>query len=149
MSTFTKRYTDLDRAINEVRSLPEEWPVADDPSGPDAETVQCVCLVLHEWIANLYQHAQFQASSPTVEIHLSCEDRQVFCSVLDNSEGFEIESHLPDEDDDPEALPERGMGLRMIKTCTDNLSYAPTDDGLQCFKFNIPSDHDPWLNTLF
>ena len=149
MTTFTKTYSDLDRAIDEVRSLPDEWPAAQNAGGPDAETVQCVCLVLHEWIANLHQHARFQASPPTVEIQLSFRDRQVFCSVLDNSEGFEIETHLPDEDDDPEALPERGMGLRMIKTCTDALSYTPTDDGLQCFEFNIPSDHDPWLNTLF
>jgi serine/threonine-protein kinase RsbW len=149
MSTFTKTYTDLDRAIDEVRTLSEEWPAAQAPDGPDDETVQCVCLVLHEWIANLHQHAQFPTSLPTVELHLSFQDRQVSCSVLDNSKGFDIEAHLPSEDDEPEALPERGMGLRMIKTCTDSLSYTSTDDGLQCFEFNIPPDHDPWLNTLF
>lgn len=149
MKTFTKTYTDLDRALDEVRSLPEEWPAAQRNDGPDDETIHCVCLVLHEWIANLHQHAQFQDSPPSVEIQLSWEDRHVSCSVVDNSEGFEIETHLPSEDDDPEALPERGMGLRIIKTCTESLSYTPTDDGLHSFDFIIPPDHDPWLNTLF
>jgi anti-sigma regulatory factor (Ser/Thr protein kinase) len=149
MKPFTKTYTDLDRAIDEVRSLPEEWPAAHREGGPDNETLQCVCLVLHEWIANLHQHAQFPSAPPTVEIRLSCEDRHVFCSVVDNSEGFDVEEYLPDDDEDLETLPERGMGLRMIKTCTGSLSYTPTEDGLHSFEFNIPSDHDPWLNTLF
>ncbi|MFB6099301.1 MAG: ATP-binding protein [Salinibacter sp.] len=149
MTTFTKTYTNLDRAIDEVRSIPDEWPAAQANEGLDDETLQCVCLVLHEWIANLHQHAHFRTSTPTVEIRLSCRDRQVSGSVLDNSEGFEIEKYLPDEDDDPGALPERGMGLRLIKTCTDTFSYTSTEDRLQHFEFNIPPDHDPWLNTLF
>ena len=149
MQAFTKTYTDLGRALDEVQSLPDEWPAAHREDGPDEETLHCVCLVLREWIGNLHQHAQFSASRSTIEIRLSCEDRDVFCSVVDNSEGFDIEEYLPDNDEDLEALPERGMGLRMIKTCTESLSYTPTEDGLHRFEFNIPSDHDPWLNTLF
>ena len=149
MKAFSKTYTDLDRALDEVRSLPNEWSAAQHPEGPDDETVHCVCLVLHEWIANLHQHAQFRRTPATVEVHLSFQARGIVCTVLDNSEGFDLEPHLPDEDDDMEALPERGMGLRMIETCTESLSYTPTDDGLHCFEFIIPPDHDPWLNTLF
>jgi serine/threonine-protein kinase RsbW len=149
MDTFTKKYTDLDRAIDEVRSLSDDWPAACRNGEIDDETLHCTCLVLHEWIANLHQHAQFQRVSPAIEIRLTCQDEHVACSVLDNSDGFDLESYLPDEDDDPEAFPERGMGLRIIRTCTDELSYTSTDDGLHCFEFIIPSDHDPWLNTLF
>lgn len=150
MSAFTKTYTDLDRALDEVRSVPKEWSAALGGDGPDDEMVHCTCLVLHEWIANLHQHAQFRDPSPTVEIRLSCQDRHISCSVIDNSEGFDLEEHLPSENDDPEeALPEGGMGLRMIRTCAESLSYTSTEDGLQRFEFFIPSDHDPWLNTLF
>ena len=149
MTAFTKTYTDLDRAIDEVRSLSDEWSAAERNGRLDEETIHCACLVLHEWIANLYQHAQFSDGPATVEVRLSCQDRHVSCSVIDNSDGFEIEAHLPSEDDDLEALPERGMGLRMIKSCTDDFSYTPMEDGLHCFEFIIPSDHDPWLNTLF
>lgn len=149
MKTFTKTYTDLDRAIDEVRSFSDEWPVANKYASLDEETLHCTCLVLHEWIANLHQHAHFQEAPPTVEIQLSYENRHLSCTVVDNSEGFELEDYLPDQDDDSDPLPERGMGLRIIKTCTDEFSYTPTDDGLHCFEFTIPSDHNPWLNTLF
>ena len=149
MNTITRTYTDLDRAIDEVRSLSDEWIASRQNGVPDDEAIHCACLVLHEWIANLHQHAHFRDDPPTVKVRLSCEDRHIFCTVSDNSEGFELDAHLPTEDDDLESLPERGMGLRIIKSCTDDFSYAPAEDGLYRFEFIIPSDHDPWLNTLF
>jgi anti-sigma regulatory factor (Ser/Thr protein kinase) len=149
MKAFTKKYTDLDRAIDEVRSLSDEWQAAQHNGSLDDETIHCACLVLHEWVANLHQHAQFGDASPTIEVQLSAQDRRVSCSVTDNSEGFELESHLPADDDDLESLPERGMGLRIIESCTNDFSYTPTEDGHHRFEFIIPDDHDPWLNTLF
>ncbi|WP_103028957.1 ATP-binding protein [Salinibacter altiplanensis] len=149
MNPFTKTYTDLDCAIDEVRSLSDDWPPPAQNGTVDDETLHCMCLVLHEWIANLHQHAHFQNNTPRVEIQLTCNAEQVDCSVLDNSNGFDLASYLPTDDEDPEAFPERGMGLRIIEACTDELSYSPTEDGLHRFKFIIPSDHDPWLNTLF
>ncbi len=149
MKTFTKKYTDLDCAIDEMRSFSDEWPAALRNGSLDDETIHCTCLVLHEWIANLHQHAQFRDAPPAVKIRLSNQDRHLSCSVTDNSEGFQIHAHLPSEDDDFESLPERGMGLRMIKSCVDDFSYTATEDGRHCFEFIIPFDHDPWLNTLF
>lgn len=149
MSTYERRFTDLDRAINTVPSLPDEWPPARRDGDPDSETVQCTCLILHEWIANLHQYADFADRTPLVEIRLSCKDRQIVCSVTDNSEGFDLEAHLPGSDDEPDPLPERGMGLRIIRTCTESMSYTSTKEGLQRFEFSVSFDHDPWLNTLF
>jgi len=149
MDPFTKTYTDLDRAIDEVRTFPDDWPAPHQNSAIDEETLHCTCLVLHEWIANLHQHARFPHDSPKVKIRLTGTAQQVDCSVLDNSDGFDLNSYLPADDEDPEAFPERGMGLRIIKACTTKLSYSSTEDGLHCFEFLIPSDHDPWLNTLF
>jgi serine/threonine-protein kinase RsbW len=149
MKTFTETYTDLDRAIDEVRTLADKWTASRQSGVPDDKMIHYACLVLHEWIANLHQHAHFRDDPPTVKVRLSYEDCHIFCSVSDNSEGFEMDTHLPTEDDDLESLPERGMGLRIIKSCTDDFSYAPAEDGLYRFEFIIPSDHDPWLNTLF
>lgn len=149
MKALTKKYTDLDRAIDEVQSLSETWPTARLNGDLDDETIHCTSIVLHEWIANLHQHAEFRDVSPVIAIQLSSQEHRVYCSVTDNSEGFDFDAHSPTEDDDLEALPERGMGLRIIKTCTDDLSYTQTDDGLYRFEFIIPADHDPWLNTLF
>ena len=149
MEPITKKYTDLDQAIDGVRALSEDWPASWQNGTIDDETLHCTCLVLHEWIANLHQHARFRKNTPAVKIRLSGDVDHVACSVLDNSDGFDLASYLPADDEDPEAFPERGMGLRIIKACTDELSYAPMEDGLHCFEFTIPSDHDPWLNTLF
>lgn len=149
MNAFTKEFTDLDQALDEIRSIPEEWSAAQDGHGPADEMVHYASLVLYEWIANLHQYAQFQDRTPTIKIRLSSQDRHISCSVLDNSDGFDLDEHLPAPDDDIETLPEGGMGLRIINSCTESLSYTATQDGHQRFEFFIPSDHDPWLNTLF
>lgn len=149
MSVLEKKYTDLDRALNEVRGLEEELGEGAGNHAPDAHTAHSASLVLHEWIANLHQFADFRGRTPKIKIRLTCEDRDLYCSVVDNSAGFDLDSHLPEETDDLDPLPERGMGLRMIRSCTESLSYASTNEGLQRFEFSIPEDHDPWLNTLF
>ena len=149
MKALTRKYTDLDRAVDEVQSLSDTWPVARLNGSLDAEMIHCTSLVLHEWIANLHQHADFCGDAPTVEVRLAVQERRVHGSVVDNSEGFDLDAHSPSEDEDLDVLPERGMGLRIIKTCTDDLSYTQTGEGLYCFDFIIPADHDPWLNTLF
>jgi serine/threonine-protein kinase RsbW len=150
MSVFTRKYTDLDRALDEVRSVLEEWSASQETeSAPEAETVRYTQLVLHEWIANLLQHADFHDRTPTVEIRLSCENRHIICAVIDNSEGFDLGERLPNEEEIMDDLPERGMGLRIINACTDSLSYTSTEAGRYRFEFSIPADHDPWLSMLF
>lgn len=150
MSVLARKYTDLDQALDEVRTLLQEWSngLADN-SAPRPETVRYTQLVLHEWIANLLQHAHFGTRSPTIKIRLASENRHVTCVVIDNSEGFELEERLPSQNDTMENLPERGMGLRIINACTEHLSYTSTDAGRNRFEFSIPADHDPWLSMLF
>lgn len=150
MSEFRKEYTDLDRALDEIPSALEEWLDTQKNPRPTEDTVYHARLVLHEWIANLHQHADFEEEPPTVEIHLVSVDRHIDCSVTDNSEGFDLETHLPTKPKElVEVLPDRGMGLRIINACTKSVSYSPTDDGHHRFEFFIPSDHEPWLSMLF
>jgi len=150
MSVLAKEYSDLDRALDEVRSVIETWSsTLDDPTAPNGETIQYTQLVLHEWIANLLQHADFDDRSPSILIRLTPKEEHVRGTVEDNSTGFDLTSRLPETKEPLDDLPERGMGLRIIDACTDHLSYHSTDDGLYCFEFSIPADHDPWLSTLF
>ena len=150
MSVLAKEYTDLDRALDEVRSTLEEWrDEQDEAAVPNAETVRYTQLVLHEWIANLLQHANFRNRTPTVEIRLESKKRHVTCVVFDNSEGFNFTERLPSQEETMDDLPERGMGLRIINACTDRLSYTSTESGRYRFEFSIPADHDPWLSMLF
>lgn len=153
MCAFSKEYTDLNQALDELRSVLSRW-VEDHSEGPSPEAARYAQLVLHEWIANLLQHGDFSDREPTVKIHLTAEERHVSCSVIDNSKGFDLDAHLPTQhlsmsEGEPDALPERGMGLRIINACTDSLSYSSTEAGRQRFDFFIPADHEPWLSMLF
>jgi len=150
MSVLAKEYSDLDRALDEVRAIIEGWSSSlDGRAEPTGETIQYTQLVLHEWIANLLQHADFADRSPSIRIRLSTEQAHVRGTVEDNSTGFDLVRRLPATEEPLDDLPERGMGLRIIDACTDQLSYHPTDEGLYRFEFSIPADHDPWLSTLF
>ncbi|PSQ96170.1 MAG: ATP-binding protein [Bacteroidetes bacterium SW_9_63_38] len=149
MSVLAKKYSDLDHALDEVRSVLHDWSRnLNDASVPRGETIHYTQLVLHEWIANLLQHADFADRPPSIEIRLTTQNRHITCSVIDNSEGFDLKKRLP-EREEMEELPERGMGLRIIDACTGELSYTSTGAGTYCFKFFIPADHDPWLSMLF
>jgi serine/threonine-protein kinase RsbW len=150
MSTLAKEYSDLDRALDEVRSVLQEWFTEHEvASPPSAETLRYTQLVLHEWIANLLQHGDFGNRSPSIQIRLTTEDRHVTCAVIDNSEGFNFREQLPSREETMDDLPERGMGLRIINACTDSVSYTQTESGRYRFEFSIPADHDPWLSMLF
>ncbi len=150
MSVLARKFTDLDRALDEVRTLLTEWSTdLADASAPPPETIRYTQLVLHEWIANLLQHADFEGRPPSIKIRLTTENRHISGTVTDNSEGFDLREHLPSQEERMEELPERGMGLRIIDACTNRLSYTCTDDGNHRFEFSIPADHDPWLSMLF
>lgn len=111
--------------------------------------VRYVQVVLHEWLANLVQHACFAETDPHVEITIRMRRRYISCSVVDNSTGFNLSEQLETQRTQAQALPERGMGLRIISACTDQCEYRPLDDGRYHFEFSIPVDHEPWLSTLF
>lgn len=150
MGSVTKEYQDLNRALDDVRDLCREWAAMHEASSFERNIFRYVRLVLHEWLANLHQHGQFDGRMPVVRIRLTTEDRHVYCEVRDNSTGFDLASNLPtDSPTSPEALPERGMGLRIIDACTQQLSYDQTEDGHCRFTFSIPADHDPWLRMRF
>ena len=151
MKGITERYTDLERAIDEVRVLLDRWSDERLRTGrppPDPQSLRYAQLILHEWLANLLQHARFP-DAPVVEVQVESQDRCVCGMVVDNSIGFDISSHLNDQSESSESLPERGMGLRIISACSDDFPYAKDDNGRYRFEFSIPADHDPWLSTLF
>lgn len=153
MDAISAHYTDLDTAIDEVRVLVDRWADQVRPNAhermPDGQTLRYTQLVLHEWLANLAQHASFPDPPPVIRIHLRAEQRHVYCTVEDNSTGFDVDAHLDLQETNAEALPERGMGLRIIHACTDSFAYHSTDQQKYRFEFSIPADHDPWLSTLF
>lgn len=150
MIRVKRRYTCLDEAIDDMRAL---LCTSDESPLPDVslsdEILEYVRIVIHEWVVNLIQHAEFRGATPTVEMEFQFENRHVSCVVKDNSEGFDLEHQLSVQQQTPPPFPERGMGLRIIHACTREMSYRSGADGWQHFSCIIPARSQPWVDTLF
>jgi anti-sigma regulatory factor (Ser/Thr protein kinase) len=151
MITFRKRYTSLTEAINDLRGVLQRSSTPDvlaDVTLPD-DVLEYTRLVAHEWLVNLVQHATFKQTPPMIDVQLHFTRRHVSCEIKDNSDGFDMERQLEAQEEAPPPLPEGGMGLRIIRACTREMSYTTDADGLQHFSCIIPSDSQPWVNIPF
>lgn len=127
MSQLHHRFDDLTTVVDEVHALFARLASADahaldmDPFG-----LQVLKLAVHEWIANLVQHADFRNCTPEIMLSLLPEGRRVRCIIEDNSSGFDFGAQIEKQ---RTALatttvpPERGRGLLIMIACTENLSY--------------------------
>ncbi|HEX8386872.1 MAG TPA: ATP-binding protein, partial [Rubricoccaceae bacterium] len=125
------RFTDLHRAIDDVHALFDAWaesgalaPVLDE----DGASV--LRLAVHEWVANLVQHAAFPKGAEVV-LSVAVEGDAVRCSVEDTSVGFDFAGQVERQHAifDAPAPSERGRGLLMLITCTEELSFRPAGGG--------------------
>lgn len=150
MNPITYRFHDPDRVIDHVHELFEQWE-ADSTLAPyvDADTLYRLKLAVHEWLANLVQHADFQDREPLISVTVAPNCSGIHCAIEDNSEGFDLDGHFSVKREVLDAFPERGMGLLMIKSCTADLVYRQTQEDLHRLEFLVSADIDPWLNIPF
>lgn len=150
MNCLTHRFSDPDTLIDRVHSvftsLEEE---KDLPRWLDERTLHRLKLAIHEWMANLVQHAHFGDRRPDISITVQPSGDGVECVIEDNSEGFDLDGHLDANRDVIDAFPERGMGLLMIKACTEDLAYTDLGGTRHRLTFVVSSEQDPWLNIPF
>ncbi len=125
------RFTRLDSAIDELHALFDAWdahgtlaPTLDD----DGSSV--LRLAVHEWIANLVQHAAFP-DGPEILLDVHVEADAVRCVIEDASVGFDFAGQVETQHAvlDGPAPSERGRGLLMLITCTEALSFRPAARG--------------------
>ena len=150
MNILTHRFSDpetlIERAHSVFAALEQDRAM---PSWLDVRTVHRLKLAVHEWLANLVQHADFENRRPDITITVRPGGNGVECVIEDNSEGFDLNGRLDAHRDILQAFPERGMGLLMIKACTESLSYTDIGNARHRLKFVVTSDKDPWLNIPF
>ncbi len=109
-------------------------------------------LALHEWVANLIQHARFGVDDPAISIHLRfLNPLKVHGVVMDNSIGFDFDHHLEEERDrrTEEFFHERGLGLLILETAVSNLNYICSQNSLNYLTFEISIDNTSCLNFPF
>lgn len=143
------RFNNLEDLIDRVHALFAK-PDAGLPLPPENENLRYrVQLTVHEWLANLIQHAHFGNRAPSIELTIRSNGRIVECFIDDNSEGFDLNGRLEANPSIQEAFPERGMGLHFIRACTQKLSYVRLKDGRHRLIFTVANDEDPWLDIPF
>ncbi|MEX0822313.1 MAG: ATP-binding protein [Rhodothermales bacterium] len=150
MNCLTHRFSDPDTLIDRAHSVFSSLEEDDDlPGWLNEKTMHRLKLAVHEWLANLVQHANFGDRRPDVSVTVRPGRDGVECVIEDNSEGFDLNGHLDTKTDVLDAYPERGMGLLMIKACTEGLSYTDLGDQRHRLTFVVSSEQDPWLNIPF
>ena len=148
MDSRTHHFHNLDTVIDSVHRLFDTWETNHLPSGMDVDLLYQLKLAVHEWLANLVQHANFETDEPDVALTVNPAGPRIRCIIEDNSDGFVLDSHLDIEPAYLDSLPERGMGLLILKICTDELDYRRSEfGGYNRLEFFVSEDQDPWLNT--
>jgi serine/threonine-protein kinase RsbW len=102
-------------------------------------------LLVHEWVANLIQHADFSDSEPEIAIRFEKTGDTVCHVIEDNSNGFDLERYLDCNDGVSESFPCRGMGLLMLNACSEHLAYQRIGPHRNRLEF-ILKDHHGYLD---
>ncbi|MBT8401381.1 MAG: ATP-binding protein [Rhodothermia bacterium] len=149
MESVKQRFTDLESVIDGVHSLFDQLPPGELHPALDETAILQAKLAVHEWTANLVQHADFEGRIPVVVVDVWTESDQIRCTVEDNSKGFDLEGQLVEKRNGLPSVPERGMGLLMLQACTSELIYEKTGEGLCRLRFVVNAGQDPCLNIPF
>ncbi len=144
--------THLDGAIDEVHALFDAWAEAGTLGSALApEEIDVLRLAIHEWVANLVQHATF---SGPVRIVLRVEPVAggVRCAIADSSAGFDFASAVERQQSvlDAPAPSERGRGLLMLLKCAEDLAFCSATPGVpQRIEFTVRGAEAESMATLF
>ena len=145
-------FSDLDRLTDEVHALFDAWAEegrfdgALRPAGVDV-----LRLAVHEWIANLVQHAAFPDGVEVV-LDVEVEGDAVRCALEDSSVGFDFAGQIERQQAllDGPAPSERGRGLLMLVTCTEDLGFRQAGpDHRQRISFVVRDPQDDVFASLF
>ena len=143
-------FYDLDALIDQVHHLFTQWE-RDERFAPSlsVDDLHRLKLAVHEWLANLVQHAHFNGHDPEISLSVAILDDGIQCTISDNSDGFNLDDELTLRSTSLESLPERGMGLLMLQACTKRLSYKRVQGSVQKLEFVVSTQDNPWLKIQF
>ena len=143
-------FRNLATIIDDVHGLFDGWERQHGTrSSTLLEALHIAKFAVHEWVANILQHADFKGRIPEVGLYVSpCGDR-LFCMIEDNSEGFDLEGYLEAHPRIMMVMPNRGMGLLMLKACTEELRYGHYQGGRHQLEFYVTANQDTYLEIPF
>jgi serine/threonine-protein kinase RsbW len=148
MTSERHRFDDLESMIDQVHALFEGWDDVESGSSYSSERLHRARLAVHEWLANLIQHARFP-ENPEVWLEVNRAESELECVIEDNSDGFDLAGTLESRQKIADAFPERGMGLLLLNACTHDLTYMRNDAGRQQLRFRVSDGYKRPINIPF
>ena len=143
-------FRNLDTIIDDVHQLFDALEKQLDDSGTlPIETLHTAKMAIHEWVANIVQHSEFDNGAPEIGVCLSQRGERLFCMVEDNSAGFDLAGYLDSHEGITTVLPDRGMGLLLLKACSEELCYRTLPNGKNQLEFYITDNEDSFLEIPF
>ena len=109
-------------------------------------------LAIHEWIANLVQHASFPTENKEAIITLTfTSPKQVSVEIKDFSNGFDFINQIETQRErrQEDYFLERGFGLLFLETLVDKVDYKRAKEGINYLTFQLSTDNDACLNFPF
>lgn len=150
MVATRQTFNNLGRVMDDVHELFGQW-AEEGAFSPlfDEDKVLLMRLAVHEWLANLVQHADFGEQTPEIILDVQPNGKRVRCVIEDNSRGFDLDLHIERRRQALDAFPDRGMGLLMLQAATEYLDYRRGENGHHRLEFSVAADQDPWLTIPF
>jgi serine/threonine-protein kinase RsbW len=152
------QFQDLGTVVEDLHDVFEHWEHNEAFLPPlDVFTREVMKLAIHEWVANLVQHADFSDRVPLIQLVVRPNGKSVRCEIEDNSRGFDFDLQLARQRDkviETTVPPDRGRGLLMMIACTENLRYhqpspLASADGHHRLEFSISASKKPWIDIPF
>jgi serine/threonine-protein kinase RsbW len=152
LAADTVSLTNLQTAIDDLHDVFHRWGVDGTFAGQLNEfAFMTMRLALHEWVANLVQHATFSTTTPEIRLRIQSAPKGVHCLIEDNSDGFDFRSQLYTQHQISQAPEpaERGRGLLMLIACTRDLNYSFDDADWKRLEFHIAGTDEPCIEVPF
>lgn len=93
--------------------------------GFPADQIADIRLAVDEAVTNIIKHAYQGDTSKEINITLECNDKELCVSLTDTGKNFEFETYkLPDIKTQIEQKKRGGMGVYLIHSLMDNVSYT-------------------------
>lgn len=121
-----QRFDNLATITDQLHALFDLWEIEETFSPlVSVDSLVWLRLAVHEWVANLVQHADFRDRPPCVAVRITADGKALRCVVKDNSDGFDLWESFPEDAATRfEQMPDRGMGLVLLERIAETLDYA-------------------------
>lgn len=125
---------EIESKLENVHTVQDAVHDVCEQCGVEDDTRYDVELCVVEATTNVIRHAYKGRSGEKVSVTISADDDQIVIEVADRGElGFLCVRPIMIESSDIPSLPEGGMGLAIIRSVMDEVSYCSSKDGRNVF----------------